>query len=106
METGAKIGIGIGVALLVGTGIYFGFIHKTKQVAADPNLVGGVGGQPAGSVTAPKETELQKKLTAAKKLALTAKCNKQTPPPRFKKEKVEEYKKCMLGADGYTWGNA
>ena len=104
METGMKIGIGVGVALLVGTGIYFGFIHKAKAVAGN---TGGAGGQPAGTSSAPKpaQTELEKKLAAAKKIGREALCNKATPPPRFKKEKIEEYKKCMLGADGYTWGN-
>lgn len=104
METGMKIGIGVSVALLVGTGIYFGFIHKTKPVTG----TGGKGGQPAGASTAPPpaKTGLEQKLDAVKKSVLQAKCNRATPPPRFKNEKIEEYKKCMLGADGYTWGNA
>lgn len=103
METGAKIGIAVGGAIFLGGIIYFAFIRKTKLSPTDNT--GGAGGQPAGASSAPTDTTpLEDKVKKAKGIALKVKCNAKTPPPRTKAAKIAEYKKCMLGADGYTWG--
>lgn len=59
-----KIGIGIGVGLLIGCVIYFGFIRKSDDIVADlqdPSQTGGtsggVGGSPAGAPTYKGKTD-------------------------------------------------
>lgn len=98
METIAKVGIGIGIASLVGVGIYFGFIRKAKTAVGSS---GGAGSAPAGAAAAP--ATIDERITKAKKQVKEVGCNKKFPPPRTKKSKIEEYKACMAGADGYTW---
>jgi len=104
METGTKIGLGVVAAAAIGAAIYFGFIKKAKTTAG----IGGAGSPPSGStdadMVAPNGSSLAEKIAKAKKDALKIKCNLKTPPPRFKQAKKDEYKKCLLGADGYTWG--
>lgn len=90
MTNGAKIGIGLGLAVLAGVGIYLAFFHEAEKVVADAK-------KPDEEAAAMDKPKKGKSLTEITK---EGKCNYKFPPPRIKPEKVAAYDKCMHSAAG------
>ncbi len=90
MTTGAKVGIGLGVALLAGVGIYFAFFHEAEKVVADTKKPD----EEAAAMDKPKKGK------SIGEMMKEGKCNMATPPPRIKPEKIAAYDKCMQSAAG------